>query len=201
MGVFDMYHDQHEQLPIVCTKDNCQGKIFIVTGSNTGMGFEAAKHLVSCHPIRVIIAVRSLDKGEEAKRKIEAEIGVTGVAEVWKLDMASYESIKAFAKKASTLDRLDAVIENAGRAAPTFTMSEGLETSITINVTGTFLLASLLLPKLRNTAMQTGSKTRLTIVGSGAAFFIAGFLEKIDNDANILAHLSNEANGYDGSKQ
>ena len=196
-----MYRDQKEDLPVTCTTENCKGKVFIVTGANTGLGLEAAKHLVRCRPMKVILAVRSLDKGEEAKRKIGAETDVTGVAEVWQLDMASYDSIKAFARKAETLDRLDAVIENAGRAAPSFTRSEGLETSVTINVTGTFLLAALLLPKLRSTAASGGTKTHLTIVGSGAAFFVAGELEKLDEDASILEQLSDEKKPYVGDKQ
>lgn len=192
MSFMQMYRDQHAVLPVTCTEANCKGKTFIVTGANTGLGFEAAKHLIRCRSERVILAVRSLERGEEAKRRIEADTSVAGVAEVWQLELSSYDSIKAFVKKVEQLERLDAIIENAGVAAPDFTLSEGYETTITVNVIGTFLLAALVLPKLRATAKKTGQKTDLTIVGSGAGFYAVGLLEKMDKNKDILQALSKQ---------
>jgi NAD(P)-dependent dehydrogenase (short-subunit alcohol dehydrogenase family) len=190
MSLLQFYHDQHVQLPIVTTEASCNGKTFIVTGANTGLGFEAAKHFVKCRSTRVILAVRSLERGGEAKTRIEADTGVTGVAEVWQLDLSSYSSIKAFTSRVDALDRLDATIENAGIGTSIFTLSEEYETSITINVVGTFLLASLILPKLQSTAVKTGAKTHLAVVGSGAGFYAAKQLEKLPANVDILKYLS-----------
>lgn len=89
------------------------GQTIIVTGSNTGLGLEAARHFVRLNASKVILAVRTIKKGEDAKSSIEQTTGRTGVVEVWQLDMANYESVKQFAKRCEGLDRLDVVLENA----------------------------------------------------------------------------------------
>ena len=78
------------------------------------MGKEAARHFVRLNAERVILACRSLDKGEAAKRDIETTTRRANVLEVWQLDLASYESVKQFARQVQTLKRLDIVVENAG---------------------------------------------------------------------------------------
>jgi len=93
---------------------SCEGKTVIVTGANVGLGYEAAKHFVRLGAAKVILAVRSLDKGDAAAKSIEAEEHRSGVVEVWELDLGRYESVKKFAKRVDGLDRVDAVIENAG---------------------------------------------------------------------------------------
>jgi NAD(P)-dependent dehydrogenase (short-subunit alcohol dehydrogenase family) len=85
----------------------------IVTGSNIGLGLEAARHFVRLDAAKVILAVRTLSKGEAAKASIEGSEKRLGVVEVWELDLASYASVKAFAGKAKALERLDIVVENA----------------------------------------------------------------------------------------
>ncbi|EGX48578.1 hypothetical protein AOL_s00080g207 [Orbilia oligospora ATCC 24927] len=182
MSLSQFVSDQYTKLPIIPTPALCANKTFIVTGSNTGLGFEAAKHLVSFSPSRVILAVRTLKNGEAAKSKIEAETGKKGIAEVWQLDLSSYDSVKAFAKKVQGLDRLDAIIENASVALAVWEPAEGLETTLTVNVTSTFLLAAMVLPKLKDTARKTGEKTHLTVIGSGVAFMVPGRLEKVEGD-------------------
>lgn len=88
--------------------------------------------------------------------------------EVWELDLGSYESVKEFCARAQKLDRLDAVVENAGVAIPTYEELEGMESTITVNVISTFLMALLLLPKLRADAVKYNMVPRLTIVASDA---------------------------------
>jgi NAD(P)-dependent dehydrogenase (short-subunit alcohol dehydrogenase family) len=139
----------------------------IVTGSNVGLGLEAARHLTRLNAAKVILAVRSISKGEAAKESIESSTKRTGVVEVWPLDLASYASVKAFASKATELPRLDAVVENAGIANSEFTMAEDNESTITVNVISTMLLAILLLPKLRRSAKEFNIVPRLSIVTSG----------------------------------
>ncbi|KAJ6023568.1 uncharacterized protein N7446_013933 [Penicillium canescens] len=143
------------------------GKTVIVTGSNVGIGFEAAKHFVRLNAAKVILAVRNLSAGESAKRSIETSIKRAGVCEVWELDLGAFDSVKAFADRASKLPRLDIVIENAGIATYTFDISEGHKRTITVNVISTFLLGLLLLPKLKATAKAfPTSSPRLSIVTS-----------------------------------
>jgi retinol dehydrogenase-12 len=57
--------------------------------------------------------------------------------------------VKAFCKKIVGLERVDAIVENAGVATPFFELAEEIEKTITINVISTFLMAFLVLPKLR----------------------------------------------------
>lgn len=149
-------------------KEDWSGKTVIVTGANVGLGFEAARHFVRLGAARVILAVRSTEKGEAAQASIEASTG-RRVVEVWPLDLQSYASVKAFAARASAqLDRLDALVENAAIVTEKFRLAEGEESSITVNVTSTFLLAFLLLPKLKDTAQRFGVVPHLVIVSSGA---------------------------------
>ena len=126
----------------------------IVTGSNAGLGLEAARHFVRLDAAKVILAVRNLEKGDAAKKSIEQSSGRTGVVEVWQLDLAHYESVRFFAKRAMGLERLDVVVENAGILTGKFVMMEENESSVTTNVVSTVLHALLLLPKLR----ETGAK-------------------------------------------
>lgn len=182
MTFFDFVRRQYMTLPIALTPQDCNGKTYIVTGANTGLGFECAKHLVRLSAAKVILGVRSLSKGETAKSKIEAATGCKGVAEVWHLDLTSYNSVKEFAEKVRGLDRVDAVVENASVALDRWTTAEGLETTLTVNVVSTFLLAVLILPKLQESSKKFDNDPYLVVVGSGAGFSQNGVLEKIDGD-------------------
>lgn len=142
------------------------GKTVIVTGANSGLGLEAARHFVRCGAATVIIACRTLSKGEAAKQDIEASEKRNGVLQVWEIDLSSYESVKAFAKRCETLPRLDVCVENAGIATGKFSLAESHESHITVNVISTFLLALLLLPIMRKSAAKTGVTPYLTIVTS-----------------------------------
>ncbi|KUL82138.1 hypothetical protein ZTR_10698 [Talaromyces verruculosus] len=144
-----------------------EGQTVIVTGSNVGLGFEAAKKFVLLGAAKVILAVRDLPAGERAKESIETSATKTGICEVWKLDLADFESVKAFADRALLLPRLDIVVENAGIATQVYQTAEGHERTITVNVISTFLLCVLLLPKLKATAEAfPGSNPHLSIVTS-----------------------------------
>jgi NAD(P)-dependent dehydrogenase (short-subunit alcohol dehydrogenase family) len=138
----------------------------IVTGANVGLGLEAARHFTRLNAAKVILAVRSVSKGEAAKKSIESTTKRTGIVEVWPLDLASYASVKAFAAKAAELPRLDAVVENAGLAVSEWSMVEDNELTITVNVISTMLLAILLLPALRRSAKEFNTVPRLSIVTS-----------------------------------
>jgi NAD(P)-dependent dehydrogenase (short-subunit alcohol dehydrogenase family) len=174
--------DQWTTLPIVPTSQDCKGKTYIVTGANTGLGFECAKHLVALSAARVILGVRSLSKGDAAKVQIEEETGCKSVVEVWALDLTSYVSVKEFVEKIQGLDRVDTLIENAGVAIADWSVAEGLETTLTVNVISTMLLAAMALPKLQESAKKFGTTPNIVLVGSEVAFQAKGELEKIDGD-------------------
>ena len=159
-----LYSQLFEKLPHPSQRYTDQ--TIIVTGSNVGLGLEAARHFTRLDAAKVILAVRSLSKGEAAKKSIEESTKSKGVVEVWHLDLGSYASVKEFAKKAEGLDRLDALVENAGIAPHKYSTFEDNEATITVNVVSTFLLGLLLLPKLRESGQKFNVTPHLAIVSS-----------------------------------
>ncbi|KAI5235713.1 NAD(P)-binding protein [Aureobasidium subglaciale] len=147
-------------------EQSCNGQVFVVTGANVGLGLEASRHLVRLGADKVILACRNAEKGEAAVKDIEQSTKRTGVAEVWSLDLSSFESVKEFAKKVDTLPRIDAIIENAGISTEKFQLFEGMESTVTVNVISTFLLALLVLPALKRSSQKHNIQPRLTIVAS-----------------------------------
>jgi NAD(P)-dependent dehydrogenase (short-subunit alcohol dehydrogenase family) len=107
------------------------------------------------------------------------------VIEVWEVDLGKFDSVKAFCKRAGELERLDVVVENAGIAVPTFELVEGYESTIAVNVVGTFLMALLLIPKLRESGAKYNMVPRLMIVASDAHEQVCRFTTLITFDLNI----------------
>ena len=143
-----------------------EGKTVIVTGSNTGVGYATALKYVQLAASTVILGVRSLQKGETAKAQIETATGRAGVVQIWQLDMASFKSIDAFAKRVESLRKLDVAVLNAGIFNSTFKLSEtGWENSLQVNTLGTALLAILLTPKLQ-ASQSANSPAHLVVVTS-----------------------------------
>ena len=170
-------------------KQDFSGRTVIVTGSNVGLGLEAARHFTRLNAAKVILGVRDVGKGEKAKGSIEASTKRQNVVEVWQLDLASYDSVKQFASKAQELDRLDVVVENAGIATDKYRIFEDNESTITVNVVSTFLLALLVLPKLQETATKFHVQPHLVIVSSEVHAFTS-MPEK--SSANIFETLSHK---------
>lgn len=146
---------------------------------------QTAIHLARLSPARLILAVRDTEKGGLASKMIEEVTPFRGV-EVWKLDLASFASVRAFAKRCDTeLERLDIVVENAGVATERFEKTDdGWEKTIQVNDLSTGLLAVLLLPLLAKTALLPaieGStlKPHLCIVGSEGQSFSLSRVEKV----------------------
>jgi NAD(P)-dependent dehydrogenase (short-subunit alcohol dehydrogenase family) len=171
-----------------------QDRTYIITGANTGLGLATAKNLVALSACRVILAVRSQVRGDEAVSLIEQETGREGVAEVWTVDLASYKSVKAFARRVENEfggQRLDGVVCNASVAMEEWQVVEGgVEMDVMVNVLGTFLLVLMVLPTLRASAMRFGGETYLSVVTSGAGFFEKGTLEVVQGD--LVEGLSRE---------
>jgi NAD(P)-dependent dehydrogenase (short-subunit alcohol dehydrogenase family) len=197
--IVNLARDQAQDLPKASTyADLIKGGIFIVTGSNTGLGFEAASALVATGAAKVILAVRSQQRGDAAVKNIEEITGFTGVAEVWLLNMASYDSIVAFGERVKTLDKINGISLNAGVVQDQWTVADrGNEMTNMVNVLGTVLLAGLILPTLRQMAAKLGRKTHLSLVGSGTAFQKESDIElekAVASGRDVIDYFNDEKN-------
>lgn len=171
--------NQLRPLPVLTA--DFTGQTVIVTGANVGLGLEAARHFAQLGASRVVLGCRSTERGEKARADIVASLSATPQAgakvEMWPVDLTSFESVAHFCRRAATeLDRLDAVVENAALATGVFEAADGgYESTIAVNVVSTFLMAVMLLPKMRETAARFNVLPRLAIVASDAHFFVCIF--------------------------
>ena len=142
------------------------GKIALVTGANSGIGFEAAKVLVS-KGAEVILACRNVNKGEEALAQIKSDDPDANV-HLMTLDLASLSSVKEFSEAfTSKYQKLDLLINNAGVMAPPFgRTADGFEMQFGTNHLGHFALTGHLLPLL-----EAADSARIVIVSSLAHRF------------------------------
>lgn len=125
------------------------GKTVIVTGGNSGLGYESVKALAS-KGATVILASRSVQRGEEAK----AKIGQTkGTIKVMELDLQDFASIHAFAENfKSQYHELNILLNNAGiMTTPYFLTRNDLEGQMGTNHFGHFLLTALLFDLIKAT--------------------------------------------------
>ncbi|WNG82723.1 SDR family NAD(P)-dependent oxidoreductase [Mycobacterium sp. ITM-2016-00316] len=116
------------------------GRTAVITGANTGLGFETAKALAA-KGAHVVIAVRNTDKGVEAADRI------SGAVSVQQLDLTSLESIRAAADQLKNDHaKIDLLINNAGvMTTPKGTTKDGFELQFGTNHLGHFALTGLLL--------------------------------------------------------
>jgi len=138
-----------------------KGKTYIVTGANSGVGFETAQQLVK-QGAHVVMAVRRLDAGEEARKNFKA---AKGTSEVMKCDLADLESVREFVNTfRSKHNQLDGLMCNAGMVnmenKPKYT-KHGFEYTWSASYFGHFLLTELLLDMLKNTP-----NSRMAIISS-----------------------------------
>ncbi|MCJ1403244.1 hypothetical protein MMC11_006467 [Xylographa trunciseda] len=158
------------ELPTKERYPDIDGKCAIVTGSNTGLGFESARQLLSLGLSHLVMGVRSLERGNAAATKLRAADSSAKI-EIWQLDMESYESIQAFVRKCQdNLSRIDIVILNAGLSPMDFATipATGHERTIQVNHLGTALLTILLLPVLKSKS-KGQTPPRLTVINSVTA--------------------------------
>jgi len=134
------------------------GKCFVVTGANTGIGFEASR-VLAARGARVILSCRDKGKADEAVARIRqltpgADLGFVPY------DQGDLESVRAAATHLEREPRIDALINNAGVMTPPLTRTkQGFELQFGVNHLGSFALTSLLLPKLAETS---GARVVLT---------------------------------------
>jgi NAD(P)-dependent dehydrogenase (short-subunit alcohol dehydrogenase family) len=124
------------------------GRVAVITGANTGLGYETAAALAE-HGAHVVLAVRNLDKGKDAATLISRRSPNASVA-LQELDLTSLDSIRAAADQLrSDHDRIDLLINNAGvMYTPKSTTKDGFELQFGTNHLGHFALTGLLLGRL-----------------------------------------------------
>jgi len=206
MAPFSLYKFISEQLTSLPDVDSIDlsGRNVIVTGSNIGLGLEAARHFANMKPQLLILAVRSLEKGEAAKKDILSTCPSGVNVQVWQLDLGSFASVKKFAERVkSELQRLDVLLLNAGIANDFWqTTSDGYEAVLQTNVISTGMLALLLLPLLESTAKEAAPasspsfKPHLTLTGSEVHFWSK--FKEAKNDQHPI-HALNDKSKFDGN--
>jgi NAD(P)-dependent dehydrogenase (short-subunit alcohol dehydrogenase family) len=140
-----------------------KGRTAVVTGANSGLGLVAARELARAGA-QVVLACRDPSKGGLAAEQIATAVPGAAI-EVWKLDLASLESVRAFGERfAAEREGLDLLINNAGlMAPPRRETADGFELQIGTNHLGHFALTGLLLD-----ALEGREDSRVVTVSSGA---------------------------------
>lgn len=141
------------------------GRVAIVTGANTGLGFETAR-MLAARGASVVLAVRDVEKGRRAADRIDGDVAVQA------LDLTSLDSVRsAAAELRATYPRIDLLINNAGvMYTPKQTTADGFELQLGTNHLGHFALTGLLLDSILPvpgsrvvTVSSTGHRIRAAI--------------------------------------
>lgn len=137
------------------------GRTFIVTGANSGIGFEAARQLAA-HGARVVLAARNESKGLDAVVRIKAGQPDAAV-EFRLLDLADLESVRAFSSAILSEGlAVDVLVNNAGVMYPPRRLTrQGFESQFATNHLGHFALTGLLFDSIRR-----GRDARVVTVSS-----------------------------------
>jgi NAD(P)-dependent dehydrogenase (short-subunit alcohol dehydrogenase family) len=187
------------KVPPIPSSTDLSGKTIIITGSNSGIGLEAAREFLRLKASRVILAVRNLAKGEAAAAEIRP-VNPDAEVKVMHLDLDTYDSVVAFANQVKhDLTELHVVVLNAGLNAYTHaTSASGHEQILQVNFLSHAVLALELLPLLRSTAAKEGSPTRLSFVSSFITYKHTLTQNPIGPDESIIAHIDDPANFVSG---
>ena len=136
----------------------------MITGANSGVGFQAARILGS-RGAEVVLACRNLEKGEAASRQVPGH--AQGRVAVRRLDVSDLDSVREFvAAFQREYDGLDVLVNNAGVLGAPFALTpQGVETHFATNHLGHFALANLLLPVIRDRVVVTSSREHRRATG------------------------------------
>lgn len=144
---------------------NLTGKVAIVTGGNTGLGYQSCLELAKKNAT-VIIACRNSVKGKKAIKEINKTIGKKAYISTLSLDLSNYDSIRAFVKQFKQKhNRLDLLMNNAGvvNQKEKGNTQDGNETHFGTNHLGHFALTGLLVDLL----IQTPKSRVITLTSIG----------------------------------
>ena len=139
-----------------------EGKVFVVTGANSGIGFEAAKDFAA-RGAEVVLVCRNETKGLAALKTIEAETGSNKII----LEIADFSSLASIRELGERLllsyESIDVLCNNAGGAnAKRQLTDEGFELTFVTNHLSGFLLTKILLPALLNQAEKSEARVVFT---------------------------------------
>jgi len=125
--------------------DTIKDKVVVISGANTGIGFEIAR-ILSLKGAMVILACRDETRGKEAQNNIN------GKCEYINLNLQSFKSIEVFSDQVmKTYPKVDVLINNAGVMRPPFTRTkEHLELTFAVNYIGYYLLSHRLIPMMKD---------------------------------------------------
>jgi NAD(P)-dependent dehydrogenase (short-subunit alcohol dehydrogenase family) len=134
------------------------GRTFVVTGANTGLGYETAR-VLAARGARVMLACRSEERARRAMDTMSASVPDADLAFV-ALDQGDLASVRAAAERITDEPRVDVLVNNAGIMVPPRELTaDGFESQFGVNHLGTFALTAHLLPKLGE---QEGSRVVVT---------------------------------------
>ncbi len=141
------------------------GKIFLITGANSGLGYETTKFLLE-KGATVIMCCRDLRKGEKAKKEL-SKLSFPGKIELVELDLSDLKNVEKIAEFIKNeFNHLDVLINNAGIMAPPKTFSkQGFEIQFAVNHLAHMFLTLELLPML-----EEKSNSRVVTVTSGVQY-------------------------------
>ena len=168
-----IYHD------FVTTVPDQSGKLAIVTGANSGLGYWAARTL-AYRGASVILACRSMEKGEEARERMLADLAEHGVASadvrVRFLDLSSFSQVREFgAALRRSEQKVDMLLNNAGvMGVLRYDTEDGWDVQFQVNHLGHFLLTHELLPLL--VKAPDGGR----IVQHASLAHLAGFFDAVN---------------------
>lgn len=139
------------------------GRIAVITGANSGLGYENARALAA-HGAQVVMGVRNLEKGETARAKI-LEAVPDAALDLRQVDLASLASVETFADSLlADLDQIDILMNNAGvMALPERQTTDGFEMQFGTNHLGHYALTAGLLPLL----VQTPGSRVVSVTSTG----------------------------------
>ncbi|KAM0548214.1 hypothetical protein ACHAPJ_010014 [Fusarium lateritium] len=201
---FTIWKQVFHNVPKIPSYVNLSGETAIITGASSGLGLECGRQFLQLGLSQLILAVRSQKRGDDAAKQLQAEFPEAKIS-VWILDMESSESVRQFASRCDTLERLDVVVLNAGCGKLSYQRAggDGREISLQVNYLNTMLLTILLVPILRakNGVTSKGNKFsstpgRLTIVGSDM-----GIWTNLKEPAGSVLDSVDTPEGFDGLTQ
>ena len=187
-------------VPPTPASTDLSGQTIIITGGNAGLGLEAAREYLTFKTKRVILACRSISRGEEAAKNLASDPNIKSAnpdadITVMELDLDDLSSVRKFSDRVkSEVDALHVLLLNAGLNYMEYQVSKsGHERVFQVNYLSNVLLALELLPLFERTASEYGQPARLTFVGSYAQVSHGLKKRPIPEGETIVQYFDNDS--------